>query len=80
MSRRRITVTDHAVLRYLERVQGMDIRAVRREIADRCDVAADHPGVTAVLSSGHRFILRGGAIVTVTGLHPHKFVRRRKSR
>ena len=28
----KIRITDHAVLRYLERVKGMDIAAVRREM------------------------------------------------
>lgn len=34
-------VTDHAVLRYLERAHGLDVEAVRRHIAERCATGAE---------------------------------------
>ena len=42
MKRSRLRVSDHAVLRYLERVGGFDIERLRREIARRaCGVVVD---------------------------------------
>jgi len=69
---RKIRITDHAVLRYLERVRGFDVEAVRREIAASCAVAADHPAATAVLSRGFRFTIKADAVVTVTFQHDDK--------
>jgi hypothetical protein len=57
-----ITVSDHAVLRYLERVVGIDIEALRAEIAASCGRSAGAPCV----SVGHaRYLVRGRVIVTV---------------
>lgn len=61
-----IHVTDHAVLRYLERVEGMDIEKVRREIGRRVDLLNSHPGATAVRSAGVRYVIRDLKVVTVT--------------
>jgi len=36
-------VTDHAVLRYMERVQGFDVEAVRQHIARSCAVVSVTP-------------------------------------
>lgn len=58
-------VTDHAVLRYLERVKGMDIDAIRREILTPGVVASIKAGATAVIISGTRFQVTDGTIVTV---------------
>lgn len=68
MSRKRpVTVTDHAVLRYLERVGGFEIEQLRRQIAARIRKAAPE-GASAVVIDGHRFILRDddthGRVVT----------------
>jgi hypothetical protein len=67
-----VTVTDHALLRWLERVQGIDIEAVRAEIAaraERCVAAAEsigtRPAQYVVLSGDARLIVRQGAVVTV---------------
>jgi hypothetical protein len=75
MSKRRIGITDHAVLRYLERVRGLDVDAVRAEMADRVAFASEHPGCTAVVSSGWRYRIRNGVVVTVTGVHWSKGAR-----
>lgn len=59
-------VTDHAVLRYMERVQGLDVEAVRRHIAGLCGPATA-AGASTVYQEGVRFeISRTGAVVTVT--------------
>lgn len=76
---RRIRITDHAVLRYMERVRGFDVDAVRREIAASCAVAADHPNATAVLSGGFRFTIKADAVVTVTAQHEDKNRGRKRS-
>ena len=65
MTTRRIRITDHAVLRYLERVRGLDVEAVRAEIAASCAIAEAHPTATAVLAGGFRFRIRANAVVTV---------------
>ncbi|WP_102226902.1 hypothetical protein [Acidimangrovimonas sediminis] len=60
-----VTVTDHAVLRYLERVEGLDVERVRREIGRRVDRVA-LAGASAVLIEGHRYVLSPmGSVVTV---------------
>lgn len=58
-------VTDHAVLRYLERVQGMDIERVRREIGRSVDRAVDM-GACSVVVEGFRYTLSpNGSVITV---------------
>lgn len=56
-------VTDHAVLRYLERAQGVDVEAARAAISDsvRRGVAA---GAAFVTHGGLRFVIKGGYVVT----------------
>ncbi len=57
-------VTDHAIIRYLERVKGVDIEATRQEIADivRRGVKL---GAEAVVLQGMRYRLEGACCVTV---------------
>jgi hypothetical protein len=56
-------VTDHAVLRYLERVKGFDIEAVRSEIATICALAG---GAKSLLRDGVRYELgTDGKVITV---------------
>lgn len=57
-------VTDHAVLRHLERVQGVDVEAVRAEISRRTERGVRF-GASSVLVDGFRYVLRGGNVVTV---------------
>ncbi|MGK7661148.1 MULTISPECIES: hypothetical protein [unclassified Marinovum] len=70
-------VSDHAVLRYLERVHGVDVEAIRRELGRKMDVATRH-GARQFTSNGIRFVLGdNGVLVTcfdVVSAH----VRRRK--
>lgn len=58
-------VTDHAVLRYLERAKGFDIEAVRRHIEDLC-AGAIVAGATCVRAEGVKFEIAAGKVVTVT--------------
>ncbi|TNF21851.1 MAG: hypothetical protein EP318_06155 [Rhodobacteraceae bacterium] len=58
--------SDHAVLRYLERVRGVDIEQVRSEIGHKVDLAVTH-GATAIVSEGFRYVLSPeGVVITVT--------------
>jgi hypothetical protein len=67
-----ISVTDHAVLRYLERVKGFDVDAVRQHIKDLCKGV-----ITArtVRAENADFIIAGGCVVTVK---PHGSINRRR--
>lgn len=58
-------VTDHAVLRYLERVKGLDIDAVRLELGHVVDRAVEL-GAGAAVIDGIRYVLSGATIVTCT--------------
>lgn len=63
-------VTDHAVLRYLQRAKGYDIERVREEIARQCAPALA-AGAASLVAEGVKFEFAGGAVVTVvpnTGL------------
>lgn len=59
-----ILVTDHAVLRYLERAMGLNIEVVREHILGICVNAASF-GAVAVRSEGLKFVIDGNRIVTV---------------
>jgi hypothetical protein len=65
-------VSDHAVLRYLERAKGVDVEAVRRELGHRVDELCDgHQGMCSVLIEGLRLILSDEGVV-VTVMHKHR--------
>lgn len=64
MKKPRLLVTDHAIVRYLERVGGFDIEGLRRSIGRRCDTAHE-AGATSVLIEGHAFLIVDGHVVTV---------------
>ncbi|AJY48209.1 hypothetical protein TM49_13720 [Martelella endophytica] len=61
-------VTDHAVLRFIEHVHGIDTDAIRLIIANRCEAGVRY-GASAVVADGMRFILRGDAVVTCNSRH-----------
>lgn len=69
----RLRITDHVVLRYLERVWGVDVAAARREIRRSLRVAEtspdELPAPTAVLSHGVRFMISGTAATTCMPQH-----------
>lgn len=78
MSKRPIVhITDHAVIRYLERVENQDIALVRRAIhfrLDRALGAAAEIGLAsncAVVAPEAIYVIAGGSLVTVlTTEHP----------
>lgn len=58
-------VTDHAVLRYLERVEGLDVEKVRREIGRRVDRGVDLRA-SGVVIDGWKYVLSPlGTVLTV---------------
>jgi hypothetical protein len=60
-----VEVSDHAVLRYLERAQGFNIEAVRSHIAKLCAPAAS-AGASTLRAEGLRFTISlGRKVVTV---------------
>lgn len=71
MKKPRHTVTDHAVLRYLQRAHGVDVEAIRRDLGRRVDTAVgrmafDGPiDCSAAHLDGMTVIIRRGVIVTV---------------
>lgn len=60
-----IPVSDHAVIRYLERVQGVDVEAIRAEIGRVCQSGVEYPGASGVVVGGFRFKIKEGVVTTV---------------
>lgn len=63
-------VTDHAVIRWLERVEGLNIESVRQHIIDHnvlteMDLAEEPKWVKHY--TGARVFVQGGRVVTVVG-------------
>jgi hypothetical protein len=59
-------VSDHAVVRYLERVYGIDMDAIRSEIATPVVMLAQGFGCgTVVGRNGCRVMIRDGVVTTV---------------
>lgn len=56
-------VTDHALLRFLERRHGLNVEAVRIEIQTLCNDGVRF-GAPRVIASGMKFILRDENVVT----------------
>ncbi len=70
-------VTDHAVLRWLERAAGIDIEAVRRHLTVHgIDVAASIGCDTVILGDGSRLKLTGDIASTCLGKPIRKRCRR----
>lgn len=64
MKHPRTHVTDHALLRYFERVLGLDIEAQRRQVGLMVDRAAQ-AGACGVIIDGHVYKIADGAVITV---------------
>lgn len=58
-------VTDHAVIRYLERVHGIDIDAYRAEIAEKVAVGVKLRA-SGVVIDGYRYVLADCHVTTVS--------------
>ena len=60
-----IRVSDHAVLRYMERAMNLNVEIVREHIASLCQPAS-HAGAVCVRAEGVRFELSNNVVTTVT--------------
>lgn len=59
-------ISDHACLRYLERVHGLDIAKVKAEMQTPALRQADAFGAPFLIGShGERLVIRDGTVVTV---------------
>lgn len=68
MKNGRDIVSDHAALRYLERVYGVDIKSLKRRLALQTH-AAREAGASSVTVDGVRFFLSPKReVTTVTGI------------
>lgn len=60
-------VTDHAVLMYLQRVEGVDTDAIRRKLTiEAIDTAAAFGCKTIKMGAGFKLRLRGDVVTTIT--------------
>jgi hypothetical protein len=75
MPRRIVKVTDHAVVRYLERVCGMDIESVRNAIAHTVQAAVD-ARAASVSVSGITYALDGAVVTTILDARSPEAARR----
>lgn len=70
--RDKVIVSDHAVIRYLERRHGFDFEDVRDEIVTPALIAAVNVGAAGIKVDGGTFKIRGRTVVTyVRGTKDH---------
>lgn len=65
MSTRPVRVTDHAVIRYLERIAGVDVDGARRALQHAAQLAEEHDGANRVICQGVKFYIRNHTLTTV---------------
>lgn len=65
-----VQVTDHAILRYLERVEGWDIAGLRNQLARSASVGLVY-GARVVVIAGGKLVLQEDRVVTVLA-HAHQ--------
>lgn len=79
--RRPVRVCDHALLRFIGRVGGLDVEGLRRHVAEsmeRAVVAAETIGIRelVVVADGNKYVIVRGVVVTVLdGKMNHKRVK-----
>lgn len=76
-----IRISDHAVLKYLERVEGVDVEAVRRRIARHARVAVESElsGATHIRFDGFQICVANDVATTILAPHPDKIRKRKPS-
>jgi hypothetical protein len=57
-------VSNHALLRFLERVDGVDVEGARARIMTPSVIAAIKAGAVRITVEGVRFVIKNGVIVT----------------
>lgn len=69
-------ISDHALIRYLERVKGVDMDAVRAEMNTPALATADEFGCPVVIGrNGERMVIKNGVVVTVIAKGRYQGVR-----
>jgi hypothetical protein len=58
------TISDHALLRYIERICGVDVEAMKAELLTETVVLAIKQGATAVKSPVGTMVIKGNTVVT----------------
>lgn len=58
------TITDHALLRYMERVHGIDVAALKAELMTDALVGAIKAGATAMQTTEGTFVINGASVTT----------------
>ena len=66
-----LPVSDHAVLRYLERICGVDVDAVRRRIFEAAESAVKH-GARGIVVDGIVYRLQEGYVTTCFKGEPYR--------
>ena len=75
-----VEISDHAVYRYLQRVKGINMEAVRDEMRNPALAVADEFGCATVIGRhGERMIIEDGVVVTVLRKRMGKMDRRMKA-
>ena len=64
MKKPAVPVTDHCVIRYMQRVMGLDIEAVRQKIAEAVGPAV-RAGAIGLTKDGFNYRISDGAVITV---------------
>ena len=62
-------VTEHAIIRYLERVLGMDMEDIRNELLTDGVLALHNSGGSGAITTdkGYKVVVKKGVVVTITG-------------
>ncbi|VVB44502.1 protein of unknown function [Beijerinckiaceae bacterium RH AL1] len=79
VARARAVVSDHAVVRYLERVLRVDVDALRCEVLGLVEGGLER-GAASVRRDGRSYVVDGGRIVTVLPKGGRAGARRRPTR
>lgn len=53
---KKVVVSDHAILRFIERVYGLDLEPVRQKIAEKAQRAAD-AGAASIIIDGFKYTI-----------------------
>lgn len=69
-------ITDHALVRYMERVMGLDLDNIRAEMLppERAKFIAQNPNCRIPAGGGMHLMVRDGNVVTVAPLDPRRRV------
>lgn len=66
-SKKELTVSDHAVLRYIERVMGINLDNIRTDIIEQVEKHYDVLGDGKYPIDNGRTVIQNGVIVTIEG-------------